>query len=163
MGCFTHECLVIWSREKSWRGFYVNENSWGVTCSWVTLLLWSFGLEQLTKGVTFNCCVYCLYLSFSLAEPIEYIPRSKGLGLGAERRPPTDEKRRKRKPGDSSSKNVGQLYILVQEMLRVNEGWSPKPTTYIKVPLFFWKQKEPNRRNKLKEPNNQGARSPVLV
>ncbi|XP_078342048.1 G-patch domain and KOW motifs-containing protein-like isoform X2 [Oculina patagonica] len=43
-----------------------------------------------------------------LAEPIEYIPRSKGLGLGAERRPPTDEmlQGRKRKPGDPSSKNM---------------------------------------------------------
>ncbi|XP_020627519.1 G patch domain and KOW motifs-containing protein-like isoform X2 [Orbicella faveolata] len=45
---------------------------------------------------------------WSLAEPIEYIPRSKGLGLGAESRPPSDEmnRGRKRKPGDPSSKTV---------------------------------------------------------
>ncbi|XP_073229046.1 G-patch domain and KOW motifs-containing protein-like isoform X1 [Porites lutea] len=43
-----------------------------------------------------------------LAEPIEYIPRSKGLGLGAERRPPADENRlgKKRKPGDTASSNM---------------------------------------------------------
>ena len=50
-------------------------------------------------------------INYSLAEPIEYIPRSKGLGLGAESRPPYDEKNRgrKRKPGDPSSKIVCRL------------------------------------------------------
>ena len=45
---------------------------------------------------------------YSLAEPIEYIPRSKGLGLGAERRPPPGGvgPGRRRKPGDETSNKV---------------------------------------------------------
>lgn len=47
-----------------------------------------------------------------LAEPIEYIPRSKGLGLGAERRPPPGGvgPGKRRKPGDeTSNKNTGPI------------------------------------------------------
>ncbi|EDO48178.1 predicted protein [Nematostella vectensis] len=43
-----------------------------------------------------------------LAEPIEYIPRSKGLGLGAEVRAEMPSKRR-RKPGDKDQKHSGPI------------------------------------------------------
>lgn len=36
----------------------------------------------------------------SVIEPINYIPRHKGLGLGAEKRPSSKENNRKRKLGE---------------------------------------------------------------
>ena len=45
-----------------------------------------------------------------LTVPIEFIPRSQGLGLGAERRHEEDGKKRRRKPGDAkSSQNLGPI------------------------------------------------------
>ena len=41
-----------------------------------------------------------------LTVPIEFIPRSQGLGLGAERRHEDDGKKCRRKPGDAKSSEV---------------------------------------------------------
>ena len=41
-----------------------------------------------------------------LTVPIEFIPRSQGLGLGAERRHEQSDKKRRRKPGDAKSSQV---------------------------------------------------------
>ncbi|XP_031571804.1 G-patch domain and KOW motifs-containing protein-like [Actinia tenebrosa] len=42
-----------------------------------------------------------------ICEPIEYIPRSKGLGLGAEKK--NEPSKRKRKPGDEEKKMTGPI------------------------------------------------------
>lgn len=46
-----------------------------------------------------------------LTVPIEFIPRSQGLGLGAERISNDIEKKRRRKPGDKDSSEVSNFCI----------------------------------------------------
>ena len=42
-----------------------------------------------------------------MIEPLEFIPRSKGLGLGAQREMDEKKKKRKPKPGETSESKVG--------------------------------------------------------
>ena len=52
--------------------------------------------------------VTCIVNSFSLIEPIEFIPRIGGLGLGATpRAPPPEKKNRIKKPGEDPKKVLG--------------------------------------------------------
>ena len=54
-----------------------------------------------------------------LVEPIEYIPRHKGLGLGAEKRNEPNNSTRKRKLGDDDlKKKVSQLIFFVNLFIK---------------------------------------------
>ena len=71
-------------------------------------MLWALYVE-----VTIFTSINVMFVR-SLAEPIEYIPRSKGLGLGAERRPPPGGvgPGKRRKPGDETSNKVFQKSLM---------------------------------------------------
>ena len=49
-------------------------------------------------------CVTCTIIALSLTEPIEFIPRLGGLGLGATPRAPRETKKRIKKPGEEEHK-----------------------------------------------------------
>ncbi|XP_028414493.1 G-patch domain and KOW motifs-containing protein-like [Dendronephthya gigantea] len=61
-----------------------------------------------------------------LTVPIEFIPRSQGLGLGAERRHEDGEKKRRRKPGDTKSSEYSGAIIEKNGRVRHFKGLDEK-------------------------------------
>ena len=75
--------------------------------------------------------ITCTVIALSLTEPIEFIPRLGGLGLGATPRAPRETKKRIKKPGEEERKvrlYVCRCVLMQYKVLDMTVWWRRKET-----------------------------------